>query len=83
MHKKIIFCFSKQHLLYSAKTCFIPNHTLIRIKQEQIRVPLATIKESSLTPDTIWQACDIRLAVPEVINIYSSQLVSGDWIASA
>ena len=29
------------------------------------------------------RACDIRLAVPEVINISSSQLVNGDWIAIA
>ena len=28
-------------------------------------------------------ACDIILAVPEVINTSSSPLVSGDWIANA
>ena len=41
--------------------------------------PQGVIVHTSLT---VWHACDITLAIPEVINISSSQLVNGDWIAS-
>ena len=71
---KMLFFFKQ--LLNSAKTCFTPNHTDCASGN----------KESSFTlqkSKTVLHACDIRIEVAEVINISSSQLVSGDRIASA
>ena len=81
MHDIYILFFSKKLLLNSAKTCFILNTHQTESKQ------CATGNKESLftllRQFGTHHACDIRLAVPEVINISSSQLVSGDWIASA
>ena len=40
------------------------------------------IVHTSLTDRQASCICDIGQAVPQVINTSSSQLVSGDWIAS-
>ena len=53
MRKIYIFFLSKKlllrHVSKTYKTCFMPNHTVICIKQDQSSVPLATIEESSFT----------------------------------
>ena len=56
---KCIFFSSKKLLLNSAKTCFIPNHTVIRIKQDRSCVTLFTLQggiysKSLLLPRLCW-----------------------------
>ena len=56
---RFIYFFSKKQLLNSAKTCFIPNHTVIRIKQDRSSVTLFTLQggiysKSLLLPRLCW-----------------------------